>query len=309
MLLAVFHCGFGAFVVGSSSTFTDTGGGDFGDDVFEGTGLGFHGTGASRISDCAEANRTGFGLFFRKELNEVSFGEKGAIAFKDFPLVREIEVGQLDVFEADVLPDVHLCPVTQGEDTEVFAVMLASVEDVPEFRALVFGVPFAKLGTGGKETFLGPGFFFVATSSTKSRVVLVFFNGIEKDRDLQCISSSTGSSFITDFALINLLLHTADHQASSNAIHQFIPILNRLFKVMAGINVYQREWDFGGPEGFDGKMGHDNGVFAAREEQGRVFELCSSLTKYIDGFGFEVMQVSYSVVVHRVDVGLKLNSG
>ncbi len=90
----------------------------------------------------------------------------------------EVEAGQGDLFLADVLPDVHLCPVGDGEDAEVFAFMHAAVEDVPELGTLVFGVPLAEVVAVAEEAFFGACFFFVAAAATEACVVFTGGNGV-----------------------------------------------------------------------------------------------------------------------------------
>ena len=48
---------------------------------------------------------------------------------------------QLDILGLDVLPDIHLRPVTQWEDTELFTVPLTPVKNIPELWALVLRIP------------------------------------------------------------------------------------------------------------------------------------------------------------------------
>ena len=71
---------------------------------------------------------------------DARFGcEPLAVALKDLPLVGEVEAGHVYLLLQDILPDIHLGPVGDGEDTEVLAHRLATIEDVPQFGPLVLG--------------------------------------------------------------------------------------------------------------------------------------------------------------------------
>ena len=61
-LLAVFHGGFGGFVVGAGAAFGDARGGDFGDDVVDVVGGRFDTSGADDVADGADADDEIFDL-------------------------------------------------------------------------------------------------------------------------------------------------------------------------------------------------------------------------------------------------------
>ena len=59
-------------------------------------------------------------------------------------LVREVEARQRQTLALDVLPDVKLGPVGDREDPQMLAGVNARVEQIPQLRALVLGVPLAE---------------------------------------------------------------------------------------------------------------------------------------------------------------------
>ena len=70
-------------------------------------------------------------------------------------LVSEVDRGKRDFFAFDVHPDVHLGEVRERKNTEVFARVFASVEEVPKLGALVFRIPLMKTVTKREYTFFG----------------------------------------------------------------------------------------------------------------------------------------------------------
>ena len=65
---------------------------------------------------------------------------------------------------------------------------------------------------------------------------------------------------------------------------------------MSGIDMYEWEGYFSGPEGFLGEVGEDDAVFTAGEEDGGVLELGVYFPNDEDGFGFEFLEVFELVV-------------
>ena len=105
--LAIFHGGFGAFVVGAGSAFGLAGCGDFGDDFVEVGGWGADGAGAGGIADGAEADDFAGDGFVVLGFKEIGDGEEGSVAFEDFAFVGEVDGGEWDVFALDIHPDIH----------------------------------------------------------------------------------------------------------------------------------------------------------------------------------------------------------
>jgi len=89
-----------------------TGGGDFVDNVVEVVGSGEASACASRVANGAEANDHLLDLLPRKQFDEVAHAHDHAVAHKAVALVGEVKVRQFDILGLDVLPDIHLRPVT-----------------------------------------------------------------------------------------------------------------------------------------------------------------------------------------------------
>ena len=94
--------------------------------------------------------------------------------------MRVVDWRQGEFFAGDVLPDVELRPVGDGEDAQVFAGVQARVVKRPQLRPLVFWVPLAKFVAEGEDALFGACFFFVAPCAAKQRVEAVFFDGFQE---------------------------------------------------------------------------------------------------------------------------------
>ena len=84
--------------------------------------------------------------------------------------VGKIQSGQSDLLLAEILPDVHLGPVAQGENAKVLAVFFPSVEDVPEFGPLVLRLPLTEVIPVTEESFFRARFFLVTPAAAEHGV-------------------------------------------------------------------------------------------------------------------------------------------
>ncbi len=95
--------------------------------------------------------------------------------------------GQLDVLVVDVLPDVELGPVRDGEDPDVLAGPVPPVVERPQLGALVLRVPLAELVAEGEHPLLGPGLLLVPPGATEDGVELVLGDGVEQGPGLEAV--------------------------------------------------------------------------------------------------------------------------
>ena len=61
----------------------------------------------------------------------------------------------------------------------------AAIEDVPQLRALVLGIPLAQTVAEGEDALLGAGFLLVAPRSTESGIVVAFAQRVEQGLGLE----------------------------------------------------------------------------------------------------------------------------
>src|SRR5260370_13887074 len=71
-----------------------------------------------------------------------------------FPVSREIHLRDRNILTLDVAPDIHFGPIEQWLDANVLAFGRAGCELSPEFRRLVFVIPFELRIAQGKISFL-----------------------------------------------------------------------------------------------------------------------------------------------------------
>ena len=112
-------------------------------------GFALDGTSERPASEGAEADFPHLNLvfvLFRQAF--IVWHDELPVHFHDRTLFSEVQRYDGDVFKADILPNVQLCPVAQREHAYAFALVDTSVINVPEFRTLVFGIPLLKLIAG-----------------------------------------------------------------------------------------------------------------------------------------------------------------
>src|SRR3546814_8527751 len=84
------------------------------------------------------------------------------------------------LFRSDILPDVQCGPVADREDADALPLVLAGIVEVPQFRALVLGIPAVAGGAEGEDALLRPALFLVAAGAAEGRV-----EAVEVERLLQ----------------------------------------------------------------------------------------------------------------------------
>ncbi len=208
----------------------------------------------------------------------------------------EVEVRELDIFGFDVLPDVQLSPVGERKDAEVLAVLLAAVEDIPEFGPLVLRIPLAEGIAVGEEALFRPGFFLVATATAERGIVLARFEAFEERDRLQPVAAGEGAGFLDHFSFVDGLLHRGDHELRAEIFDEAVAVFHGLGKIVPSVHVHQRKRQLGRPEGFFRQVGHNDGILAAGEQKNGFFKLCCCLAKDIDRFGLKLLEVSDGVI-------------
>ena len=210
----------------------------------------------------------------------------------------EVDGGEWDFFALNVHPDIHFGEIGEREDAEVLAGVFAAVEEVPEFGALIFGIPLAEVVAVGEEAFLGAGFFFVAATAPEAGVVLVFFDRVEEGDGLEFVAGGVGAGFFDDAAGVDGFLDVTYDELGAEEFYEFIAVVHGFVEIVAGIDVDERERRAGGPEGFFGEPCHDDGVFAAGEKESWVLELRRGFPEDENRLGFELIEVGEVVVGH-----------
>ena len=203
----------------------------------------------------------------------------------------------------DIHPHIHLGEVREREDAEMLAGLVSPVEEIPEFGALVFGIPLAELITVRKEALLGAGLFLITAAATEAGVEFVLLDGVEKGNGLKLVAGGIGALLLFHAALVDRVLDEADHEPGSEFFGKGIAVVERLLEIMSGVHMQEQERNFRRPERLRREVGHDDGILAAREKQGGVLELGRRLTQDVNGFGFEVVEMVELVVRHLENQG------
>ena len=120
------------------------------------------------------------------------------------------------------------------------------------------------------------------------------FDGLDQGDGLRGVAG-IGLAAQHHRAFFDGVFDVADDEARAGAGDGFVTEGDDFGVVVAGIDVQQGEGQLQGaagyPEGFDGKREQDDGVFAAGEEQCRVFRFADDFADDVDGFGFEPVEV------------------
>ena len=129
----------------------------FFNDFFNAVSFRFNGTGKWITSQSSKANCANFLLcrYFWRHAVIVNKNEI-AINIDNISGGRIIEWYNGNVFFADLLPDIQLCPVGDRKDPDTFTLVNFSIIEVPEFRPLIFGIPLMGTITEGEYSFFGP---------------------------------------------------------------------------------------------------------------------------------------------------------
>src|SRR5690606_2000586 len=96
--------------------------------------------------------------------------DQRAVLLDDLALGGEVQRHDRDLFQIDVLPDVQLGPVRQGEDADGLALLHVTVVDIPQLGALILWVPAVLAVAERVDTLLGTGLFFVAAGTAESGI-------------------------------------------------------------------------------------------------------------------------------------------
>jgi len=84
------------------------------------------------------------------------------------------------------------------------------------------------------------------------------------------------------------------HRLEQGALHprdKTIAELKGFGEIVTGVDVEQRHRVARGCEGFSRQPRHDDGVFAAGEEEDGALELGGDFAKHVNGFAFEHLQM------------------
>src|SRR5260221_7528273 len=127
--------------------------------------IGLDWAGAADVPHGAEADRQLFDRFAGTRRGDLRHRNEQTVAAHDRTAMRVIDRRDGKLFAFDILPDVELGPVADGEYAHVLALGHAGVVEAPQLRPLVLRVPLAELVAEREHALLGARLFLVAPRS------------------------------------------------------------------------------------------------------------------------------------------------
>jgi len=174
----------------------------------------------------------------------------------------EVEGRHLDLAVTDIVPDVHFGPVAQGKDAEMFALVFATVVEIPEFRSLLLGLPLSKTVAVRKKAFLGARLFFIAARAADGSVKLQLGDSVQQGDRLQHVAAGMRSRFLDSPALVDRVLNVAHDQLGVHLPDEPVAEGQGFREVVPCVDVKQGERDATRPECPPRQVDHHDRVFA-----------------------------------------------
>src|SRR5690606_35468133 len=236
LLFSFFHGRLGSFIVDPCSPFGNLGFADFRNHFFYGVRMGFHGCRTAHVPHRPKADHPLFhGAVVRPDHHAVLGGPDQAVPEEHLSFMGKINGGNLNVFPLYIAPNIQFGPVAYGEYPDVLTVLDLPVEHIEKLRPLVLFVPLPKIVPYRKDTFLGPGLLFIPPGPTDPGIELELLYGIQEGGGLQHVPTGVFAGLFHHLALIDGILDIPDDQFQAQFLHQAVPELNGLRKIMAGI--------------------------------------------------------------------------
>ena len=142
------------------------------------------------------------------------------------------------------------------------------------------------------------------------RPVLCIF-GCVRNRDrgfrfflLRCIAT-----FLLYTAVFYRIFDLCNNEFHPEFLNRAIAVFDGFGKVVTGVDVQKREWNFCREKGFSCNMSHDYRIFPARKEQRLFFKLGCRFSHYEDRFRFEFIKMREIVLGHASSMITKADPG
>ena len=189
-----------------------------------------------------------------------------------------VDARQVDVVFGNERPNVELSPVRDREDAKVLTLAMTTVVNAPQLWTLIFWIPLTKRITMRIHALFCPRSFFIATSATKHSIKSVFGNRVEQRHSLQRVATCPWPGHIGNAPRVDRRLNRPDYELHTHVGNTSIPKLDHFCKVVAGINMHDRERNAGGGKSPHSQMQHHDRVFTPRKQQNWAFKLGSHLS-------------------------------
>ena len=284
---------------GAALAFRGGGQQHFLDDLRQGRRRAFHRPGQRIAAQGAETDRA------LDRCLAVTQAEAFIIHHQDQAIARhrrsrrgQIQRHDFDAFEVDVLPDVQLGPVAEGEHADGFALGLAGIVEPPQFRPLVPGVPAMTGRTEAEHALFRPAFLLVAPRAAKGRVKTVFIQRLFQALGLPQVGMQAAMVKRVD-ALCQGFRVLVDQQIHPGFLRRLVTQLVHGAEFPRGIYVQQGKRRRRRIKGLLRQVQHDRGILAHRIQHDGLFGFRHHLAHDVDAFGFKPLQMGQSGCCRR----------
>ena len=177
--------------------------------------------------------------------------------------------------------------------------MNSAVVYIPQFGALILGVPLIELVAETEDTFLGSGFFFVSASATKCSIKLILVQGIEQSLGFHqvCVNLATMSerthTCIEGF-------HIAFHNEVPSVLFGILVTeLYHFLEFPFAVDMHQGKRNLARSKSLFCQAYHHAAVLTNAIQHYRILKLCSHFTYDMYGFCLEFLQMTQTVFCHN----------
>ena len=201
------------------------------------------------------------------------------------------------MLQTDVLPDVKLRPVRQGEHADALALVDARIVDVPQLRTLVLRIPLVELVAEGEDALLGTALLFIAAGTAESGIEAVFVEGLEQGLRLHEVGvyfRAVGEGSHAGFERLLVALHN-----ELPPVFVGVPVAEgkHLLEFPFRVDVHQGEGWPAGCKGFLCQPHHHAGILADAVKHHGIFKLRRHFADDVYGLCFELLQVAQTIVL------------
>ena len=206
-------------------------------------------------------------------------------------MVGEVDEQHVQLLAGDVLPHVELGPIGDRKGADVLALADAPVVERPQLGPLVLGIPLAEVVPEREHPLLGPRLLLVPSRASEGGVEATFGQHPQQRRRLQPVAARLVPVLLRHPPGVDVVLHRGDDQPLTQLGHAAVAELERLGKVVAGVDVEDGEREPPGTERLLGDAQQHDRVLAAAEQQHRTLQLGRHLAHDEDGLRLQRVEV------------------
>jgi hypothetical protein len=271
------------------------------DDLRDGVGGRPDGPGAGRAAQRPHAAHDALRPLAGQQRDERLLERNQRVAaHDDLALLREIERHHGDAFGLDVAPDVDLGPVREREDADALARPDAAVQELPELRSLVLGIPLPVGVAKREDPFLGARALLVAPRAAESGVEVAGLERVEQRLGFQRAAAGLGPHKERLRPVSDRLGVGVDDQPGADLGRVPIAELDHLAELVRGVDVQQRERNGPRMKRLLREAQQNRRVLADRVQHDGPLELGHHLAHDVDALGLQRAEVIGGPCARRV---------